>query len=107
MHLGKCREVGRKEIRRAAARLDVGDDASTPLRVTAMHEHTRAGLPELASDEPPDPVCRTGDECRPSDQLFHPRPPHWLDERDYFGMNEGPDHVQQQTLAGFTSHRRA
>src|SRR5215469_11906406 len=37
-----------------------------------MHEHARAGLPELASDEPADPVCRTGDECRPSDQLFHP-----------------------------------
>jgi hypothetical protein len=30
---------------------DVGDDASASLRITAVHQHARAGLPELASDE--------------------------------------------------------
>src|SRR5438067_205483 len=41
-----------------------------------MHQHVRTGLPELASDEPADPVCRTGDQCRLSAQLFHRRSPH-------------------------------
>jgi hypothetical protein len=36
-HLGECREVGREEIRRSAASLDVGDDASASLRITAVH----------------------------------------------------------------------
>jgi len=85
-HLGECREVGRKEIRRAAVGLDVGDDASTSLRITAMHQHARAGLSERASDEPADPVCRTGDQCRLSGQLFHLGLLTWLDERDYFGI---------------------
>ena len=31
MRLGECPEVGREEIRRAAAGLDVGGDASTSL----------------------------------------------------------------------------
>ena len=34
------------------------------LPIAAMHQHARAGLPELASDKPADPVCRTGDQCR-------------------------------------------
>jgi hypothetical protein len=38
--------------------LDVGDDASTPLGITNMRQHARAGLPELASDEPADPICQ-------------------------------------------------
>jgi hypothetical protein len=50
-HLGECREVGREEIRRAAAGLNVGDDASTSVRVTAMHQNPRAGLPKLARNE--------------------------------------------------------
>src|SRR5262249_8859921 len=33
--------------------------------------YPRAGLPELGSDEPADPVCRTGDQCRFSAQFFH------------------------------------
>src|SRR5437762_13309253 len=69
-------ERSAKESRHAAAGLDVGDDASTSLRITAMHQHVRTGLPELASDEPADPVCRTGDQCRLSAQLFHRRSPH-------------------------------
>ena len=82
----------------------------------ALVSAPRRQFPHAARPAPVGPIpqtrsgsrrCRTGHECRPSDQLFHPRSPHWLDERDYFGMNEGPDHVQQQTLAGFTSHRRA
>ena len=81
----------------------------------ALVSAPRRQFPHAARPAPVGPIpqtrsgsrrCRTGHECRPSDQLFHPRSPHWLDERDYFGMNEGPDHVQQQTLAGFTSHRR-
>ena len=56
-HLGKCREVGREEIRRAGAGLDVGDDASISVRITAMHQNPRAGLPELARNEPADAVC--------------------------------------------------
>jgi len=36
-HLDECRVVGREEIRRATAGLDVGDDASTCLCITAMH----------------------------------------------------------------------
>src|SRR5215471_6769943 len=75
-HLGECREVGREEIRRAAAGLDVGDDASTSVRVTAMHQHPRDGLPELVCNEPANTVCRTGDQCGLSAQLFHPRSPH-------------------------------
>src|SRR5215813_14321540 len=70
-HLGECREVGRKERRRAATGLYLGDDASASLRIAAMYQHPRAGLPELGSDEPADPVCRTGDQCRFSAQFFH------------------------------------
>ena len=36
-HLGERREVGRKEIRRTTAGLGVAEDASTSLRITAMH----------------------------------------------------------------------
>jgi hypothetical protein len=50
--------------------------------IAAMHQHLRAGAPEFASDEPADPVCRTGDQCRLSGQVFHPSLLMWLDKRD-------------------------
>src|SRR5215472_10380431 len=40
-HLGECREVGRKERRRAATGLYRGDDASASLRIAAMYQHAR------------------------------------------------------------------
>src|SRR5881227_3542409 len=43
--LGECREVRRKEIRGAAAGLDVGDDPSAPLRDC---DHAPAGARRLA-----------------------------------------------------------
>ena len=46
MHLGERREVGGEESPRAAAGLDVGDDASASLGIAAVHQDTRAGLPE-------------------------------------------------------------
>jgi hypothetical protein len=70
--LGERREVGRNEGRRAASGFNVGDDASASFRITAMYEHARPGLPELASDEPADPVRRTGNQYRLPAQLFHP-----------------------------------
>jgi hypothetical protein len=77
-HLGEYREVGGKETCRAAAGLNLGDDASASLGIAAMHQHARAGLPEVASDQPADPVRRTGDQCRLSVQLFHPPSPSLL-----------------------------
>ena len=50
-----------REIRRSAACLDVGDDAGSSLRITAMHQHARAGFPELACNEPADSVCRSAE----------------------------------------------
>jgi hypothetical protein len=41
-----------------------------PLSASKPCQHARAGLPELASDEPADPVCRTGDQCRLSAPAF-------------------------------------
>ena len=54
-HLGECREVGGEKSPRAAARLDLGDDAGASLGIAAMHQDASPGLPELAGDQPADP----------------------------------------------------